>query len=291
MKLLLPFVLFIFALPCLANVEIDGDLSVATNDNIPNAVSKTDIFDDSFLAGNLNVAKLWVPATGKSILLSGHLGLVQFNNSGGLNRHSAGSSLSYIQRMGMGAYAPRFSVSVRADYRDFDSDLRDGWLYRAGINLEKRFTPALHARVGLAHEERSADKQKATPYVYSISGDVFNQSNNEFSASIDYTLINNSMISARYTYRDGEIDASTNPGSAFFPFSKAIAQDHQLCDSCQNYVVYLVDATSHGFVIDWNWPLGNDSSVSTSIERRIADTDGNNTYTANILQIKLNQRF
>ena len=99
------------------------------------------------------------------------------------------------------------------------------------------------------------------------------------------------MISARYTYRDGEIDASTNPGSAFFPFSKAIAQDHQLCDSCQNYVVYLVDATSHGFVIDWNWPLGNDSSVSTSIERRIADTDGNNTYTTNILQIKLNQRF
>ncbi len=291
MKFLLPFIFFLLAPPSFANVEIDGDLSIGTNDNIANAVSDYDIFDDRFLSGNLNVAKLWVPATSKSILLSGHLGVQQFNHSGGLDRRSLGGSVSYIQRMGMGAYAPRFSISMRADYRDFDSDIRDGWLYRTGINLEKRFTPALHARVGFTHEKRTAEKQNATPYVHTISGDVFNQSNNEFSAAIDYTLINNSMLSARYTYRDGEIDASTNPGSAFFAFSKAIAQDHQLCDSCQKYVVYLINAASHGFVIDWNWPLGNDSSVSASIERRITDTDGNNTYTANILQIKLNRRF
>ena len=139
-KILMKFIpllaLLLFPPLCVANVEIDGDLGIGTNDNISNAVSERDIFDDRFMSANLNIAKLWVPATGKSILLGGHLGLEKFNHSTGLDRRSVGSSLSYIHRMGMGAYVPRFSASIRADYRDYGADSRDGWLYRASIGLE-----------------------------------------------------------------------------------------------------------------------------------------------------------
>ena len=113
----------------------------------------------------------------------------------------------------------------------------------------------------------------------------------EYAASLDYTLLNASVITLSYLFRDGEIDASTNPGSAFFPFSRAIANDKSLCGNCKNYVAYLVKAQSSTLMLDWNWALGRDSSLSLNMQRRIVDTEGNNTYTATIFQLRLNQRF
>lgn len=113
----------------------------------------------------------------------------------------------------------------------------------------------------------------------------------EYSASLDYTLANASVITLSYLFRDGEIDASTNPGSVFFPFSRAIANDKNLCGNCKHYVAYLIKAQSSSIMLDWNWALGRDTSLSLNMQRRIADTEGNNTYSTNIFQLRLNQRF
>lgn len=274
-----------------ANLEFDGKIGFGFNDNISNAVSDRDIFEDSLVNAEFNAGKLWVPAVGRSLLLSGHLGVERYNDSTGLDRNSYGASLTYIHRLGLGAYAPRIKASLRSDWRDFDTARRDGWLTRAGLTFEKRFTPALHAALSLARETRHADAGKTVPYSPLFGSDVFNQDNNEFSAAVDYTLPNNSMLTARYLFRDGEIDASTNPGSVFFGFSKAIARDYGLCRACNNYVVYLVDASVHSLLLDWNVAVGRDTSVSASVERRVADTGGGVTYTGNVLRIQLNRRF
>ena len=275
----------------LANMEYDGNVSYGFNDNISNAVSDRDIFEDSFVTANVNVAKLWVPAVGKSLLLSGHLGMERYNDSDGLDRTSYGTSLTYIQRLGLGAYAPRISASLRADYRDFETDMRDGMLYRASVGLEKRFTPELITGAILTREIRTADADRTVPYFALAPHDVFNQSNSELEAYARYTLANNSVVSARYLFRHGEIDASTNPASAFFNFAKAIGQDYQICKACGNYVVYQIDANVHAFLLDWNWALGRDTSASVSYERRVADASGGVTYTGNIFRIQLNRRF
>ncbi len=274
-----------------SNMEYAGDVSIGSNDNISSAVSTRDIFKDQFISANYNLGKLWVPTPGRSFLLRGHLGLQNFSGSDGLNRTAYGVSLGYTHRLGLGAYTPRINLSARADYRNFESSNRDGWLYRTSISLQKRFSPAWHGSIALSHEQRTADKDKADPYVTGISGNVFNQENIEYSASLEYTLANASVISLSYLFRDGEIDASTNPGSAFFRFSRAIANDKTLCGNCKNYVAYLIKAQTNTIMLDWNWALGRDSSVSLNLQRRIADTEGNNTYTTNIVQLRLNQRF
>jgi len=285
-------VLAIFSVPsAYANMEYDGNISYGFSDNISNAVSDRDIFEDSFIAANVNIGKLWVPAVGRSLLLSGHLGTENFNDSTGLDRYSYGASLAYIHKLGLGAYTPRLSATLRADYRDFDTDMRDGMLYRSSLGLEKRFTPELHAAITLTREKRTADANKPVPYAPYISGNVFNQDNTELAASIDYTLPNQSLLTARYLYRDGEIDASTNPGSAFFGFSRAIAKDYGLCKSCGNYVVYLTRASVQSLMLDWNFVLGRDTSVSASYERRVADANGGVTYTGNVFRVQLNRRF
>jgi len=287
---LLPFLL-LFPPLAWSNMEFAGDVSIGTNDNVSSAVSGRDIFNDQFLSANYNLGKLWVPTPGRSFLLRGHLGLQNFSDSDGLNRTAYGASLSYAHRLGLGAFAPRINMSARADYRDFESNNRDGWLFRTSIGLQKRFSPAWHGSMALTHEHRTADKDNAKSYVAGISGDVFNQENMEYSASLDYTLANASVITLSYLFRDGEIDASTNPGSVFFPFSRAIANDKNLCGNCKHYVAYLIKAQSSSIMLDWNWALGRDTSLSLNMQRRIADTEGNNTYSTNIFQLRLNQRF
>lgn len=270
---------------------MDANVSYGFKDNISNAVSSRDIFEDQFIAANLNIGKLWVPYTGKSVVPGGHLGTENFNDTYGLDRYSYGALLTYIQRLGLGAYTPRLGIGFSADKRDFQTNSRDGWLYRTNIGLEKRFLPQLHAKLELTAERRAADASKAVPYSDLAPGDVFNQSNNELAASMDYTLENNSVISVRYFYRDGEVDASTNPGSEFFGFSKAIAKDFQLCDSCGQYAVYLIDASSHSFMLDWNWALGKDTSISANYERRVANANGGITYTGNSFIVQLDRRL
>ena len=182
-------------------MEFAGDVSIGTNDNVSSAVSARDIFNDQFLSANYNLGKLWVPTSGRSFLLRGHLGLQNFSDSDGLNRTAYGACMAYAHRLGLGAYAPRINLSARADYRNYESNNRDGWLYRTSIGLQKRFSPAWHASVALTHEQRTADKDNAVAYVTGISGDVFNQENMEYSASLDHTLANASVITLSYLFR------------------------------------------------------------------------------------------
>lgn len=274
-----------------ANLELDGNVSYGYNDNMSNAVSSRDIFEDSFITANFNAGKLWVPAVGKSILLSAHLGTEMYNDSTGLDRYSYGVSLAYIQKLGLGAYTPRISATLRADYRDFDTRMRNGMLYRASLGLEKRFTPELITGVTVTREFRTAEEDRVVPYFALAPHDVFNQNNTELEAFARYTLVNNSVLSARYLFRHGETDASTNPASAFFNVAKAIGQDYRICKACGTYVVYRVDANVHTLQLDWNWALGRDTSASAGYERRVADADGGITYTGNVFRIQLNRRF
>jgi len=281
----------LLANPAVANMEFDGNASYSFNDNVSNAVSDNDIFEDSLVTANFNAAKLWIPGAGKSLLLSGHLGAEKYNDSTGLDRYSYGASLAYIQRLGLGAYAARIKTGFRAEYRDFDTDMRDGMLYRASVGLEKRFTPELIAGATLTRERRTADADKTVPYFALAPSDVFNQNNSELEAYISYTLINNSVITARYLLRHGELNASTNPASAFFNYAKAIGQDYEICKACGKYVVYKVGANVQALQLDWNWALGRDTSVSANYERRIADANGGVTYTGNIYKIQFSRRF
>ena len=152
-----------------SNMEYAGDVSIGSNDNIPSAVSARDIFNDQFISANYSLGKLWVPAPGRSLLLRGHLGLQNFSESDGLNRTAYGVSLSYSHRLGLRTLAPRINLSSRADYRNFKSSNRDGWLYRNSIGLQKRFSPAWHGSLALSHEQRTADKSNSPPPMSPVS--------------------------------------------------------------------------------------------------------------------------
>lgn len=273
------------------NLEVDGDLSAGTNSNVSNAISDEDIFSDQFTTANFRFGKLWVPQPGRSVLLRGHLGLQRFKNSEGLNRQSLGGSASYIHRAGLGAYAPRFNLSARADYRDFKGAVRDGWLFRVSAALHKRFTPHLNGVLTLSHERRTADEAKAIALFADVPKDVFNQTNNEITAAVGYAVVAESILTLAYRYRQGEVDSSTNPGSAYVPLAKGKARDNALCKRCENYIAYLVDAKSHSFTLNLSRSLGRDTSIGANFERRISQMDGDNTYTANIFSVELIGRF
>ena len=289
--LLLSAMLAVGAQPSLANFELAGSAALSYDDNVSNATANRDIFSDFYLGAELNFRKLWTPAVGKSLLLSGHFSTRQYEESTGLNQVALGVSADYIHRLGLGAYAPRIGHSLRMDDRNFQTDMRDGRLYRATLTLEKRFLPEFHALIAVSRERRTADENKATPYYPLAGGNIFNQENLEAVISADYTLPDNSTITARYMWRNGEVDASTMPGSSFFLYSREIAFDYEICRECGNYVAYLIDAHTHSLQLEWSWELQRDTSLGLSLQRRLAHAAGNNTYTGNLTSLQLNHRF
>jgi hypothetical protein len=280
-----------FSQQILANFELIGSAALVHDNNVSNATSEADIFSDYYLDAQLNFGKLWTPAVGRSLLLSGHFSTKQYEESTGLNQVALGISLDYTHRLGLGAYAPRIGLNLRMDDRDFQTDMRDGRLYKATVSLEKRFLPEFHAMVAVSRERRTADENKAMPYYIFAGGDVFNQDNTEALISADYTLPGNSTITARYLWRKGEVDASTRPGSSFFLYSDEISFDYEICRACGQYVAYRIDAHIHDFLLEWNWELQRDTSLGLSLERKVAHAAGNNTYTGNITRLQLNHRF
>lgn len=274
-----------------ANIEFNGSAALVHDDNVSNATSPVDIYSDYYLDAQLNLGRLWTPAVGKSLLLSGHFSTRQYEASTGLNQVALGVSLDYTHRLGLGAYAPRIGLGLRTDDRNFQTDMRDGRLYKATLRMEKRFLPEFHAEATVSRERRTADANKALPYYFFAGGDVFNQDNVEATLSADYTLPNYSTITARYMWRNGEVDASTRPGSSFFLYSDEISFDYEICRQCGQYVAYRIDAHIHDYLLEWSWELQRDTSLGLSLERRVAHAAGNNTYTGNITRLQVSHRF
>jgi hypothetical protein len=291
MKVYAIFLILLFPVNSLANLEVDGEFHVGTNNNVSNAVSVQDIFSDQFTTANLRIGKLWVPEPGRSVLLRSHLGVQRFTDSDGLNRKSLGGSVTYIHRVGLGAYAPRFTVGAHADYRDYKVAARDGWLFRFSAGWQKRFIAELDGVITVAHERRTADMDKAIPLFATAPKDVFNQTNNEITAALNYAVMIETTLAVSYRYRQGEADSSTNPGSAYVPIAKGKALDGALCQSCERYIAYLVDVKSHSVSLNLNRSLGRDTSIGANFERRIAQIEGDITYTVNLFTLELIGRF
>ncbi|MDC0598655.1 hypothetical protein OAP18_02290 [Gammaproteobacteria bacterium] len=272
----------------MANVVLNGSVSINHDDNIPNAELSTDIFSDTYLDLSFRPGKLFTPGVGKTILLSGIIEPRRYEQTDGLNRLNLGFAALYEQRLGMGAYAPRINFGFSAANSNYDSEIRDSWLLSTSFGLEKRFTPALKAAGSLSYEQRDPTDDGAMPYGMASSSNVFDQKNWALDGELEYTFENYSVLTLRYRYRDGETVSIARPNPSLFIFSTAITMDTDIGDG---YVAYLLDSSSHTFGLDWSYPLGDDLSATFAYERRQAEADGNNEYESNVLRFELNMRF
>jgi hypothetical protein len=120
----------------------------------------------------------------------------QYNNYKPLNYNRAGITLSLRQKIGFGSDAPWLRPHLSAAYMDVGSDIRDSYLYEAGLRLGKRLTPEFDGRIG---------------YVYNVrdgKSDVFDQRGYILSIEGGYIITNRFLLTGGYSYWYGDFDSA-----------------------------------------------------------------------------------
>ena len=157
-------------------LDIQIDAGYVFDDNVTRGKDSAEKLSDRSYSVNLN--KTWVfPITEHTrTLLTGSLGGEKFQNYNGLSRVSGGVQGQFQYRGSAEFSAATYAVFARAFADYYESDLRGGQRYSAGISVAQPLTDRIRLFGALTHNERNA------------ASDVFNIRDNSARLNADYAL-------------------------------------------------------------------------------------------------------
>lgn len=200
-----------------------------------------------------------------NLTLAGNFEGHRFNHYDGLNNFDAGASVNYKTKLGLGVTAPWLRLYGSGTRLEFNNNVRDGWLYRSGIAIGKRFDERWSTALDLLFEKRTADETKRL--LPNFSGAVFDQIGHSLLFSANYLCGNSTALSFEYGWRSGDIAATTKPSYGIYSASTAIAEDSVF--GADEYA-YKLHAISRSFGLGISKDLSQHSSLNLKYQRRLA---------------------
>ncbi|MGH8442927.1 MAG: hypothetical protein ACRETF_08520 [Nevskiaceae bacterium] len=245
-----------------------GDLGVGYDDNVGNAALEADVRDDTILSGALNLDFHWRPTLFTALLLRGSLRGEGYDKADGLSNGKFTAMARVSHRPGGGFYAPTLAGWISAAVWEFDSRMRDGSEYRAGVFLVGPITTAVSARLGVAGVERSGDSY------------VFDMSSWSAGIDIDWRVLPALTLYAGYQFHDGDIvsTGSVPPKSSHLPGGGGGSSAADPDDAFDGLFAYRVDATTHLVTVGVNVPLSARLAIDGQLRRADSETDGGTGY-------------
>lgn len=274
--------------PVIAETEAALNLSANYHSNVPNALQEPNVFGDSIVDLNYRINRFFVTSPGNRLSFGAEAGARQYLHTQGLENANLGVGVAYSHRAGLGPYAPRFLVGASINRFEFSDNSRDSWVTLVSAEFAKRLSPEWQLNMGINARERRAGDNESLAYKPLARTDVHDHSSREFNARLEYTLLNAHAVRVGYRFRDGDIDASSPPGSGLLPLSKAIAFDPGIGGE---YVAYLLEARTQGLSLEWSIPLATDTGLTLGYERLISRAAFGNKYFNYNLRAELNLRF
>jgi hypothetical protein len=278
------------ALGSSATAETEAVLSLSANyhSNVSNALAEPYVFGDSIADLNYRINRFFVTSPGNRLSIGAEIGARQYLHTQGLENANLGLAVAYSHRAGLGPYAPRFNVSASINRVEFSVESRDSWVSLLSADFARRLSPAWQLNMGINARERRAGPHEMLSYKPDFRTDVYDQSSREFNTRLEYTLLNAHAVRIGYRLRDGDIDASSPPGTGLLPISTAIAFDPGIGGE---YVAYLLEARTQGLSLEWSMPLATDTGLTFGYERLISRAALGTKYFNYNLRPELNLRF
>jgi hypothetical protein len=141
----------------------------------------------------------------------------------GLSHVAAGAGTSFRTRLGLGIDAPWIRLAGAFAREEYDFDLRDGFRYRIGPSIGKRFWDRLDARLEYTFEEFIADHGKQI--LARLPGDVFDLQSHTFAVRTDFFVTKSIALFASYAWRDGDVVSTSPRNTTVFNASSAVTDD------------------------------------------------------------------
>jgi hypothetical protein len=196
---------------------------------------------------------------------------------------------SVLHKFGVGPNVPRVRVHGSGGYMWVDDSDRSSWLWETGVDVSKRFTPRIDALVFFKYTNR--DGGSGDVIVPTIQSNVWDQEMFQVGALGNFLIWENLLLSAGYTYHDGEFDSSCTVGNVGKVFTregdnvKAIAANN-VFGGC----TYRLGGHIHQASVNLNYGIGDRWSVDAGYKFLQGKADVL-IYRANIVTLSVLFRY
>ena len=242
---------------------LDADAGLVYETNVGLAQKSPDKKDDVAFATALSTG--WAfPLDDRNIFsLTGDLSGAAYAELHGLSHFAAGLTPAFRTKFGLGREAPWLRLWGSAARLEFQNSVRDGWRYRLGAGVGKRFGDRLTVRLDYTFEDRLADHGRV---VSRLPGDVFDTTSHTYAARVDVAVTDVLTLFTGYAWRQGDVVSTTRRNTEIFNGSTALTRDPVFGP---DFFAYRIDATVHSLTFGMSLALGERSSVNVSYERHI----------------------
>ena len=270
---------------------LDTSIAFQYNDNVPNGSLDQDIKSDSALDFSLSPAFHSQLDGFTGITVGADLKATKQLDYSGLDEVSAGINAAVRKKFGLGLYAIWARISGSAGYHGFDDGQRDGWSCTLAIDAGKLVTDRLSIQAGYRFEGRRTDRSMDIPFLVSnfgIGGDAFDTDAHNFGITGMYQINERLSLLLGYTFRTGQITATTLRNTEIFDASDAIAVDPVFGP---DRFAYRIDADTSIFSVGLSLALNYHSSVNVNYIYRDTNAYEDIAYSNNLVHVQLLYRF
>lgn len=240
-------------------LHIRGDAGFMSDDNVTRAKESADKLSDHSLSVNLSTPLVYPLTEHTRARLTPLAGGEKFFSYKGLSRAYAGATGEYQYRSSAEFSTPTFSLFMRIFGEQYESRLRDGGHYSAGVSMLQPVTDRIQLFGALAHNRR-----------YGRSA-VFNTIDNSARLNLDYAATKSGTIYLTGEYRRGDVVSTGHPTLEFIDIAKVFVQDDAFPGG--QLFSYRFDGSTRITTLGYNIGFGSRHSLDLSW-RRIKSASG-----------------
>jgi len=270
---------------------LDTSIALQYNDNVPNGSLDQDIKSDSALDFTLSPAFHSQLDGFTGITVGADFEATKQLDYSGLDEVSTGINAAIRKKFGLGLYAIWARITGSAGYHGFDDGQRDGWSYALAIDAGKLVTERLSIQAGYRFERRRTDQSVDIPFLvtnFGIGGDAFDTDAHSFGITGLYQINEHVSLVLGYTFRTGQITATTLRNTEIFDASDAIATDPVFGP---DRFAYRIDADTSIFSAGLSLALNYHTSVNLNYVYRDTNAYEDIAYSNNLVRVELLYRF
>jgi hypothetical protein len=233
--------------------DFRADAGFTYDNNVSRAVAAPNILADQSYNIDASAGGIFPVSAHTRAVVTVAGGAEQFRAYSGLSR-IFGSGLGEFQYRSSGEFgAPIFALFARVTGEQYESHLRDGHRYAAGISARKLVTDRISVFGAVAHGERST-----------VSS-VFTGRDNSLRFNVDYAVAARGTLYLTGEFHRGDTFSSGQPSLAAIDIAKVLAPDDAFRDA--GLTAYRFEAKTVLATVGYNLPLGHGDALDFSWRR------------------------
>jgi hypothetical protein len=220
------------------------------DDNVTRSEGAGNVLSDRFYTLSLNAGKSFQLTRHTRLVAGLFLGGDGYDKYDGLSRYFGGIQGEFQYRSSGEFDAATFGLFLKGSRDQYDSELRDGYRYTAGVRVLKPLTDRLDLFAALAYNKRDG---KST---------VFDADDYSARLNLDYRLTRWSTVYLGGEYRNGDVISTARPSLALVTIAEAVVRDDAFTDA--ERLAYRIKADTVITTLGYNLAFGEQHSLDFS---------------------------